>query len=214
MNENNKKYQINNKKTEDKNKDERQTKIVEKRSNHILFESKYKKPYYKEEKEQKVKNIQGISRIKFGNSPEIYGKGIEKGINYRCNKKEDKPYDENNKMNKCIISYNRRNNNLEEKFANNLITNNDIPKSTEIKQADKDISQEDINNNNINKDISENYNYENNGKNNNNTYNYNSCYIHNIKSLFVAKEIFSFIDDINFEYKLFQYSKLLKNSLK
>jgi len=210
MNENNKKYQINNKKTEDKNKDERQTKIVEKRSNHILFESKYKKPYSKEEKEQKVENIQGISRIKFGNSPEIYGKGIEKGINYRCNKKEDKSYDESNKMNKCIISYNRRNNNLEEKFANNLITNNDIPKSKEIKKADKGISQEDINNNNINKDISENYNYENNGKNHNNTYNYNSCYIHNIKSLFVAKEIFSFIDDINFEYKLFEYSKLLK----
>ena len=154
MNENNKKSQINNKKTEDKNKDERQTKIVEKRSNHILFESKYKKPYSKEEKEQKVEKIQEISRIKFGNSPEIYGKGIEKGINYRCNKEEDKPYDESNKMNKCIISYNRRNNNLEEKVANNLITN--------------------------------------------------------IKSIFIAKEIFSFIDDTNFEYKLFQHSKLLQ----
>ena len=37
MNENNKKYQINNKKTEYRNKDERQTKIVENRPNHILF---------------------------------------------------------------------------------------------------------------------------------------------------------------------------------
>ena len=129
MSKNNERYQINNKKTEDKNKDERQTKIVEKRPNHILFESKYEKPYSKEEKEKKVENIQENSRIKSGNFREIYGKGIEKetpkekGINYRCNKKEDKPYDERNKMNKCIISHNRRNNNLEEKVNNNLITN-------------------------------------------------------------------------------------------
>ena len=110
---------------------------MENRPNHILFESKYEKPYSKKEKEPKVENIQEISRIKFGNFPEIYGKGTEKekpkekGTNYRCNK-EEKPYDENNKMNKCIISHNRRKNNLEEKVSNNLITNNDIPKSKEI----------------------------------------------------------------------------------
>jgi hypothetical protein len=115
-------------------------------------------------------------------------------------------------MNKYIISH-RRNNNLEEKVGNNLITNNDIPKPKEIKKADEDISQEDINNN-VNKDNSENCNYENNGKNNNNTHNHNSCNINNIKSIFIEKGIFSFIDDINLEYKLFQYSKLLKKRFK
>ena len=103
----------------------------------FFFESKYEKPYSKKEKESKVENIQGFSRIKFGSFPGVCGKGTEKekpkekGPNYRCNK-EEKPYDENNKMNKCIISYNRRKNNLKEKVGNNLITNNDIPKSKEI----------------------------------------------------------------------------------
>jgi hypothetical protein len=139
MNENIKKYQLNNIKTEDRNKDERQAKVVDNRSNHILFESKYEKPYPKKVLEQKVENNREISKINIENIAVIDGKGMEKeklkenSINYRCNKEEEKPYVESNKMNKCIISLNRRNNNLEEKVVNNIITNNEIQKSKKIK---------------------------------------------------------------------------------
>jgi len=72
MDEIRKKYQRNNVKTEDKDKSP--IKVNERRSNHVVVESKYEKPYSKKVVEQKVEIEQVPSNSRFVNMPKTTGR--------------------------------------------------------------------------------------------------------------------------------------------
>ena len=132
--------------------------------------------------------------------------------------------DINNKHNKDNIQNNNNSNDMD-----NTIKNKDILKEDNIiNDIDniniKDKIKEDI------KEMDNNKNKENNKDNidenntikdndniiindNGNTYKNKSCNIDNIKSLYILQQLFNYIEDINFPFILFNYSKLYQQKL-
>ena len=217
MNEDIKKYQNNNINIEDYNKDNKnkvQIKITVKKPNHIILESKYEKPDSKKKLEQKIENTQEISRNKYGDLSVISGKNnLINNNSHNSVNSNVKPKEKDIRQNKENINYRKINQKTKtEKDQKEGIKygygiEKEAPKEKSINyryfKEEENCYDE---NNKMNK--------YNNDKNDNKTYIYNSCNIYNIKSIFILKGIFSYISDLNFEYKLIKYSKLLQKKFK
>ena len=85
------------------------------------------------------------------------------------------------------------------KVLNNDISEINIGNNKNNKINDNIISNEDNKNNFKNKSLDEAKSKDNN--------NFKSCEIHQIKSINIIKEIFKFLEDKNYVYNLFNYSK-------
>ena len=90
-------------------------------------------------------------------------------------------------------------NNKNNKANDNIINKNNIIENNNI------ISNDDNKNNCKNKSLNEDHSK----KDNNNC---KSCEIHQIKSINIIKQIFKFLEDKNYVYKLFHYSKSLQKN--
>lgn len=218
MDKNLKKYQNNNLNIKDNNKNieyKQDINIVEKKPNHIILESKYLKSDSKKLLEQKVENNQEISRKKYGNFSVISGKDnlINSNIHNSTDSNE-KPKEKYIRQNKENIGYRKINQKIIIEKEQNEGIKDEKNFNDESNKLNKYNTINDIQNTNVEISKPDNINNKdnsNNDKNDNKSYIYNSLIIHNIKSKFIVKGIFSYIFDLNFEYKLFQYSKFFQN---